>query len=223
MNELISKIKSHFVQKPALWLVISLILMILVPLPAGIWPGFRTQILGLFLSFVVVTGLITINKSIYHFTITLTLGTLAVVLLWFSLLFETSYALKLSRTLVLLGLSLYIGKNLFDLVFKSKKVNKNIIYTSVAGYMLIGIIGSQACYLLELCNTGSFEHHGQNLFYDYQYFSFVTLTTLGYGDIIPVTPRAKAITLLISLVGQLYLTVIIAILVGKYIARSHPK
>ncbi len=221
---------SHFINikkiifgKPAFWLVFSLILLILIPLPTSLLPGLRPFIMGIFLSLVVVTGLASIYHSFYRYVIGLVLGILTIILVLLSLWFETIYWLNLSRTIALLSLAAYIGRNLFDLVYLSKKINKNIIYAAVAGYLLIGVIGGQACYLLETIQAGSFTHTGIYILYDFQYFSFVTLTTLGYGDITPVSPQAKAITLFISLMGQLYLTIIIAILVGKYIARSEKR
>ena len=57
-------------------------------------------------------------------------------------------------------------------------------------------------------------------FNDYLYFSFVTLTTLGYGDVIPVSHLARSTTMLIAVTGQLYMTILIAMLVGKFLARS---
>lgn len=52
--------------------------------------------------------------------------------------------------------------------------------------------------------------------FDYAYFSFVSLLTVGYGDIMPTTPSAKSLITLISLVGQLYMAVGIASFVGKF-------
>jgi len=54
----------------------------------------------------------------------------------------------------------------------------------------------------------------------FQYFSFVTITTLGYGDITPVTEVAKAITTLEAIVGQIYLVVVVAWLVGMHVSRK---
>ena len=52
------------------------------------------------------------------------------------------------------------------------------------------------------------------------YFSYITLTTIGYGDILPITPMARKAAILIGLIGQMYLVVITAIVVGKYINQS---
>jgi len=53
----------------------------------------------------------------------------------------------------------------------------------------------------------------------FQYFSTITLTTVGFGDIVPVTPAARLVTGLEAMVGQLYLAVVIATLVGRVAAR----
>ena len=55
---------------------------------------------------------------------------------------------------------------------------------------------------------------------DFTYYSYVTLTTLGYGDITPKTPTAKYLATLEAIIGQLYLAVLIARLVGLYIAQE---
>ncbi len=52
------------------------------------------------------------------------------------------------------------------------------------------------------------------------YFSYITLTTIGYGDILTITILARKASILIGLVGQMYLVVITAIVVGKYIKQS---
>ena len=52
------------------------------------------------------------------------------------------------------------------------------------------------------------------------YYSLVTMTTLGYGDIVPVTPAARSLTTLEAVVGQLYLAVLVARLVGLHVADS---
>ena len=63
--------------------------------------------------------------------------------------------------------------------------------------------------------TGSSTHGAQMV-----YYSFVTLTTLGYGDIVPIAPSARALATLEAITGQLYLTVLVARLVGLHITHS---
>jgi len=59
-----------------------------------------------------------------------------------------------------------------------------------------------------------------SIFHQCLYFSFITITTTGYGDILPLKPIAKTLAIFLALFGQLYLTVIIGILIGKYLSRK---
>jgi voltage-gated potassium channel Kch len=58
---------------------------------------------------------------------------------------------------------------------------------------------------------------------DLRYYSYVTMTTLGYGDIVPVSQIARASAVFFSLIGQIYLAVVIALIVGKYVSASDRK
>lgn len=48
-------------------------------------------------------------------------------------------------------------------------------------------------------------------------FSFISITTVGYGDITPMTPPAQSLTMVLNIIGQFYLAIVIAVFVGKYI------
>ena len=54
----------------------------------------------------------------------------------------------------------------------------------------------------------------------YLYFSFVTLTTLGYGDIAPVTPLARSLAVLVAVTGQLFVAVMLARVVALYVSHA---
>jgi voltage-gated potassium channel Kch len=60
-------------------------------------------------------------------------------------------------------------------------------------------------------------------FANFIYYSFVTLTTLGYGDIVPVSPHARALSSLEAVIGQLFIAVLIARLVGMHIVHETEK
>jgi voltage-gated potassium channel len=98
--------------------------------------------------------------------------------------------------------------------------------------LLIGILGTLLLAIAEIVqkfffhiDTGAINFSGDAAagFHDYLYFSFVTLTTLGYGDITPVSAFAKSVTIVIAISGQLYLTILVAMLVGKYLSISRKK
>jgi voltage-gated potassium channel len=56
---------------------------------------------------------------------------------------------------------------------------------------------------------------------NYVYFGFVTLSTLGYGDVVPLTPAARSLSIFISITGQMYIAIIIATLVSKYLGQRN--
>ena len=113
-------------------------------------------------------------------------------------------------------------------IARSQQVTLTIIINSINGYLLIGVLGALLLAIAEIAqkfffhiDTGAINFAGNTAagFHDYLYFSFVTLTTLGYGDIIPVSTFAKSLTIVIVISGQLYLTILIAMLVGKYLSN----
>jgi hypothetical protein len=96
---------------------------------------------------------------------------------------------------------------------------------AVCVYFFIGLMWSFVFSVLESLQPGSFRF-GQGLtanVKNFIYYSFVTQTTLGYGDITPVTPPARNLSVLEAIIGQLYLAVLIARLVGVQIAQSFDK
>lgn len=107
-------------------------------------------------------------------------------------------------------------------VGSSRTVSPLEFLESINVYLLLGIAGSILFNAIYQYNPNSFNHAGEHLgqHSDFIYFSFVTMTTLGYGDITPVDSLARSLTILFSVAGQLYLTMIIAMLVGKFIGQE---
>jgi hypothetical protein len=98
---------------------------------------------------------------------------------------------------------------------------------ALCGFVLILMVFMHLHGLLGALNPGAYQTNGPPLsacsdvmlVAIFQYFSTVTLTTVGFGDIVPVTPAARLATGLEAIVGQLYLAVVIATLVGRVAAR----
>lgn len=154
-------------------------------------------------------------------------GTVTICLIWLDHFFP-SYALDLVFFLSFFFFNLFIVVFVIRHIAKSKKVDATIIVNSINGYLLIGILGSALLAMAEILqkslyhlDTGAinFAWGTAKGFHDFLYFSFVTLTTLGYGDVTPVSTFAKSATIIIAVTGQLYLTILIAMLVGKFLSR----
>jgi hypothetical protein len=117
-------------------------------------------------------------------------------------------------------------------IMKTKKVTTETIYASLCVYLLLGVIWTMLFSAIEIIEPGSFLSGGapvvdfngepikRNVFANFIYYSFVTLTTLGYGDITPVSPHARALSSLEAVIGQLFIAVLIARLVGMHIVHS---
>ncbi len=111
-------------------------------------------------------------------------------------------------------------------VWQSKKISENVIFGVISGYISLGLIGFFICLSIELFHPDSFlglymgEASVESLTDRLIYFSFITLLTVGYGDILPGTLVAQKAAILIGMMGQFYLVIITATIVGKYINQS---
>ena len=106
-------------------------------------------------------------------------------------------------------------------VASSKEVGALEFLESINVYLLLGIAASLVFSLVYSANHDAYNPPGEILktHTDFIYYSFVTMTTLGYGDITPIDSLARSLSIFFSVAGQLYLTMIVAILVGKYLGQ----
>jgi hypothetical protein len=111
---------------------------------------------------------------------------------------------------------------LTDILSKQSHVDMALIYGALSVYLLIGIAFAWLYGAIYLVHPDSFsgisaqDAHSPSLIY----FSFVTLTTLGYGDISPNNELVGSMATLEAFIGQVYLTVLVARLVGMQISQS---
>ncbi len=111
---------------------------------------------------------------------------------------------------------------------KDEKVSADSIYGAFCGYLLLGLIFGNLYCLVEWLKPGSFSG-GDNITNQLQnqdqrhflldYFSFVTLTSVGYGDITPASDAARGLAVVEALCGQFYLAVLIGALIGKRVSQ----
>ena len=104
-------------------------------------------------------------------------------------------------------------------------ISANRIVGAICVYLMLGVIWALCYALLETMVPGSFKGLTEQAASsswnpDWVYFSFVTLTTLGYGDISPLTYSARALSYFEAIVGQFYLAVLVAGLVGAYLSEK---
>jgi voltage-gated potassium channel Kch len=122
------------------------------------------------------------------------------------------------------SLAFLVGSTAFLLRFvvKAERVTTNSVFAATSSYLLIALIWAYAYSLVAIINPHAFIAGNQAMEIsrvDMVYFSFVTITTLGYGDIAPVAPFARMLAAVEAVTGQLYLAVLVAWLVGLTISN----
>ena len=114
----------------------------------------------------------------------------------------------------------------FSLVLKEamslKGNTDNMILISITGYLIIGLIGGFIAAGLANFHPDAYYHStglDLNLF-NFIYYSFVTMTTLGYGDIIPITDASQSLAVMLVISGQLFLSIIIGMNIAFFIQKK---
>lgn len=210
----------HLSTNNYLWLFISLIVMLFFPVFSVFFVNYSQLIFSTAFSFVIFFGVYTVTQSGKELLIGLILGTLTMIAYWvIQIMGELSPGFHVFQIISSLCYFGFIGFEISKQLLDSKDaVSLNLVFGAITGYLIIGIVGGQLCIFLDLMEPGSFfDAFAHSKAYQYYYFSFVTLSTLGYGDITPNNEPAKALSLLIALVGQMYMTITIAIIIGKYL------
>ncbi len=117
-------------------------------------------------------------------------------------------------------------------VLRIEHVSLDTILGGVCVYLLIGETCAYLCSMIELTRAGSYLEGGHLLRIppnvnhllgrrpELTYFSFSTLTTVGYGDIVPVAPMARVLAMLEALIGQIFLATFLAFLVGNFLTQK---
>jgi hypothetical protein len=205
-------------------LLVTLLLNLLVSpfvenLPAGRF------LFNLFTTIVLFSALYSISENKRWFFYGFVLSIPAIAGIWTG--FFSTGASRLASAPVLTTFFLaYIAYRLLSHVLKSNQVTSETIFAALCAYLLVGMIWSYFHFGLEFLQPGSYQGLSASVNYSggrgtsFLYFSFVTLTTLGYGDVTPVSSAARSFSYVEALMGQLYLAVLIARLVGMHIAHQ---
>jgi hypothetical protein len=108
-------------------------------------------------------------------------------------------------------------------IYSQKEVTRDLIIGAAVVYLFMALMWAFIFVVVETLHPGSFNlPEGLDVVATRQfvYYSFVTLTTLGYGDITPITGLARSLCILEAVTGQLYLVVQVAWLVGVHVSQS---
>lgn len=208
-------IKEIFNTRLQFLLIAIVILIVVYPLIPSV------LVLNILLTAVLISALYAVGGRQRIKGVALLLGSLFFIVLWlrqFSIS-HTGLAV-LSPTLGVLFLG-YVTHALLRHVIRADRVDAEMIYGAVACYLLLGLIWTMLFTAIETLQPGSFALAATNedaqLWDDLLYYSFVTLTTLGYGDVLPLSPRVRSLAILEAITGVFYVAILVARLVSLHI------
>ncbi len=154
-------------------------------------------------------------------------GIFAIVLNVFAVSTDSRALLAGSLMMLFVFLFIAIANTLRQVAF-GHEISFNRLVGAACVYLLLGVIWAVAYTLIEMAAPGSFDGltetggaSGWNP--SWLYFSFVTMTTLGYGDLLPLSATARMFAYLQAVFGQFYIAVLVAGLVGAYISSRQAK
>ena len=199
----------------SLFLIMIVVIVFILP-PLGSLGIFGRFIFDIFFSLLLISGIASMSGRGKTFIIITGIAVIALVFRWTDSLIPspTLYILNYIATItsVILFCMVILAR-----VLKKGPITFHRIEGAIAVYLLLGLTWAHAFELVEYLNPGSFTGvlTGSGRFSSWTYFSFVTLATLGYGDISPVHPVARSLAVAEAITGQLYLAILIARLVSQ--------
>ena len=218
---------SSFKRANFVYLLVALLaFLILSPIAQLLFPESALIIINFTFTFTIVIGVWSLidDRKWFQFGLGLAAFSFLLSLLEF---FYPSHIIYIASILVLLFFLINSLILAIKHVMFGQRIDVNKIVGSVTIYLLIGIIWALLYGLVEEVFTGSFE--GTHLaedgsrFWDLIYFSFVTLTTLGYGDILPVNTYARTLAYMEAIAGQFYIAILVASLVGAHLSERQSR
>ncbi len=214
-------------EKGFVWmLAISIIMLILPQLTEGIlWENKLIVRIGFFLFTLIAvksSSLSNVGKTI-GYTIAF-----ATMLLAIAIIRVEARSLNLLYSILATGYMIYIIALVVNQIFANRIITTYKIAGGVAAYILLGHIWASLYLAVYIIQNDSFQYGGEQIqggeaLKQLSYFSFVTLTTIGYGDIVAMSSVARVLVMLEGLLGQLFPAIFIAKLVSLQIEDSRKK
>jgi hypothetical protein len=209
----------------ALLVMLVITLFVVTPLASSAIVG--SEITLCFVAALTITGVAAVSGNRVTVMVFLLLAATAIGLDW-AAHFQQQTSLWILDNLVRLAFVLLLAVIVTVHIYRPGNVTHHRVQGAICVYLLAGLAWSYAFDILLVLDPGAFrvtEVHSAGLARtgNLRYFSFVTLTTLGYGDILPVSPIARALAISEALFGQLYPAVMIARLISLEILSRRPR
>jgi len=224
VNKVIKPLTQTCFKDRFLFLLISILCLLVIAPIFKDFVGIRI-LMDIFFTTTLIFGTYAASRKTYIAITSASLALPMLVSIWLSRFVDMPSLVFVGDCFVIAFLA-FLVVVILSFIFSEREVTINVIYASIVVYLLIAIMWAFVYSVLESIHPGSFAtgegqiEEGRRL---YIYYSFVTITTLGYGDITPTTDLASTFSFLEAVTGQLYIAILIARLVGIHIAQSMNK
>lgn len=197
------------------------ILIFVVP----VFPKFlHARLYNIFFTLIYIVAAMAIGRNKKYIT---WFAVAVIILEWLSYELDLSLLNKLSQAFSIIFFILIV---IFFIarIARAKSVDAKTILDAINGYLLLSIVFGILVALVMRIDPHAFNFpetdapvlENASRFSNYMYYSLVSISTLGYGDIVPKASYAKSLATLISICGQFYIAILLALLVGKYAASQ---
>jgi hypothetical protein len=180
------------------------------------------MLIDIFWSAILIAAIYAVSQKKHHIVIATLLAVPMIASIW-SRYFIHHPALHIVGGICGAAFFIFAIIQILIYIYSRKKVTKDLIFAAAIVYLFMALAWTFIFALVELVHPGSFKIPGlqdMSASRHFLYYSFVTITTLGYGDIVPVTNLARSLCVLEAVIGQLYLVVQVAWLVGMHVSQS---
>lgn len=230
-------IASHAMQQYRPWrflvLLVTLILLLVIqPMVRGF--SNRSPVFDVLFSLVLVVALLSFSEGRWPRTAALILGVPALLGRWLAYMLASTGEdfITLTDHFIEILFLMFVAVMILRAIFTQGSISLDSIFGAICAYLLLGMAWGSLYSVVEVLQPDSFqasgkladalktgEARGSVLVY----YSFVTMTTVGYGDITPVSPAARTLSWLEAMMGQFYIAVMVAFLVGIRISQGPVK
>ncbi len=210
-------------------LVTLILLLVIQPMVRGF--DVRGLVFDVLYSLVLVAAILSLCERRWPTTAALILGVPALMGRWLAYLVASNGDdfLSLSDHLVEVLFLGFVAAMILRLVLTQGSISLDSIFGAICAYMLLGMACGTFYSAVEIMKPNSFQASGELAEALKSsgtrepvliYYSFVTLTTVGYGDITPISPPARTLSWLEAMMGQFYIAVLVAFLVGIRVSQG---
>ena len=207
-----------------LWLLGITIFGVIPTLALGPLPGWEHETLTAFFSLVMISVVLSAWSEKRSRRLILVAAMVPLLLLWLELFYKAPLFTMVSGG-IRLGMVAVFAAVLLGRVLAEGPVTTARLKGAIAVYLLIGVIWEEAYRVVSIAAPGALSvsaHDPQSVKYTAEllYFSFSTLTTAGYGDIVPMNPIARSLANAEAIMGQMYVVLLIGRLLSQHLAEE---